>query len=110
MKCINREIRDLNSAIDKQIDLMGATQNKLIIQKLTEKVENLTNTLNNKEKLQIKYKQEYEVIEAKINKIRNGIELTREELFINPFKTRELFHLLINEIIIDGDNIEIELK
>ncbi|MBQ8845022.1 MAG: recombinase family protein [Clostridia bacterium] len=110
LKCINREIRDLNSAIDKQIDLMGATQNKLIIQKLTEKVENLTNTLSNKEKLQVKYKQEYEIIEAKINKIRNGIELTREELFINPFKTRELFHLLIKEIVIDGDNIEIELK
>ena len=111
IKTQNRDIQDFNKKIDRTLDLMTVTKNKNTLNLLQEKLAELQQHKKRKQDLCDKYKLELQTISDTISKIKNGDLISKNVLFANPYKTRELFLLIIKEILIDdaSDNIEIHL-
>ncbi|MBR2433761.1 MAG: hypothetical protein IKB21_04090, partial [Clostridia bacterium] len=111
IKTQNRDIQDFNKKIDRTLDLMTVTKNKNTLNLLQEKLVELQQHKKRKQDLCDKYKLELQTISDTISKIKNGDLISKNVLFANPYKTRELFLLIIKEILIDdaSDNIEIHL-
>ena len=112
LKTQKRDIQDYERKIEKSLDLMIQSQNKIVQQRLEKQIEHFTLKKQQKETLCQQYLVEAKNIEAIIQSMKKGTRISEEILFANPYKAKEICSLMIKEILIDDekDIIQIELN